>query len=240
MMMHGYCQGKARKERRGTTTKVMTGCKGATLRRVTQFVRHILTFNQARENAQSSTTFANESTPRPILYCLFKEVKVIGVRIWQIQSTQPFCNTSDEVYEVDPTSCDELCSRKSTLVQKQHMIPWCLGWALLCGELPFRPYSKWQNSSNWRSMRQFGKQCLWILLSTCRRWRHQPLVKVFPGGRVKWQKGLVEVEHRQCVAWHAASFIFSTRGLQGRTLDLDLAYKQILVSKATFGLQYLQ
>jgi len=59
MMMHGYCQGKARKERRGTTTKVMTGCNGATLGRVTQIVHHIL----ARKNAQSSTTFANESAP---------------------------------------------------------------------------------------------------------------------------------------------------------------------------------
>ena len=53
------------------------------------------------------------------------------------------------------------------------------------------------------------------------------------------KKGLFEVEHR-CVAWHAASFVFSTRGLQGHTLDLDSAYKQIWVSKATFGLQYLQ
>ena len=142
-MMHGYCQQKARKERRGTTTKVMTGCKGATLGRVTQIVHHILTFNQARKNAQSSTTFANESTPIQILYSTFlKEVKVIGEeeipnephkRSWwethvfcgfgrrwtcyypifgRSKAPSSFCNTADEVYEVDPTSCDELCSRK--------------------------------------------------------------------------------------------------------------------------------
>lgn len=133
--MHGYCQGNARKERRGTTTKVMTGCKGATLGRATQIVHHILTFNQAAKMREA----APPSLTNPHLYCLFfLEVKVIGQeeipnepheRSWcetnvfcgfgrrwtcyylifgRSKAPSSFCNTADEVYEVDPTSCDEL------------------------------------------------------------------------------------------------------------------------------------
>ena len=102
---------------------------------------------------------------------------------WQIQSTQLFLQHSWWSLRSGPNLVWRTLQQETkmprpspkygqALVQKQrqsgsldpfHIIPCCLGWALLCGELPFRPCFEWQNSSDWRSIRQFGKQCLWIV-----------------------------------------------------------------------------